>query len=127
MANWNEFCDNVSRTANKAAVKAGELGDAVKLKYKLHRAKGELAETYEKLGRLTYDQLHYGHDHAAEVGDLLTRIDSLREKIRRLSAAVAKEENAVYCANCGTKLEPEMTFCPGCGQKQQKAAASDEA
>lgn len=44
MANWNEFCDSVSRTANKAAVKAGELSDTVKLKYKLHQAKGELSE-----------------------------------------------------------------------------------
>ena len=65
MANWEKFRENMGRTANKAAVKAGELGDSMKLRYKLHRAKGELTELYEKLGRITYDQLHYSHDHAA--------------------------------------------------------------
>ena len=127
MANWNEFCNNVSRTANKAAVKAGELGDTVKLKYKLHQAKGELSELYEKLGKLTFDQLHFGHDHAAEVSELLPRIERTRDKIRRLAAAVAKEDNAVYCANCGTKLEPDMTYCPGCGTKQAKSEKAEKA
>ncbi len=125
MANWEKFRENMGRTANRAAVKAGELSDSVKLRYKLHRAKGELTELYEKLGRITYDQLHYSHDHAAEVSELIARITRQQEKVRRLSAAAAKEENAVYCANCGTRLEENMYFCPGCGQKQE-AAKSEE-
>lgn len=125
MANWEKFRENVGRTVNKAAVKAGEIGDSVKLRYKLHRAKGELTALYEKLGRITYDQLHYSHDHAEEVSGLIAQITRQQEKVRRLSAAAAKEENAVYCANCGTRLEENMYFCPGCGQKQE-AAKSEE-
>ncbi|MBQ2767891.1 MAG: hypothetical protein IJF49_07430 [Clostridia bacterium] len=125
MANWDNFRAGVNRTANKAAVKAGEFGDAVKLKYKLHRAKGELSESYESLGKLTYDQLKYNHDHAAEVSELMGRITRQREQIRRLSAAISKEENAVCCANCGTRLEENMLYCPGCGEKQTAAKAEE--
>lgn len=118
MANWDKFCDSVSTTANKAAHKAGELTDVMKLRYKLHQTKAELRETYEKLGRLTYDQLHFGHDRAVEIDKLLPQVGKLRDRIRRLTAAIAKEDNAVYCANCGTRLEPGMLYCPGCGLKQ---------
>ncbi len=119
MANWNEMKQNVSRTANKAAARAGELGDTIKLNYKLYQAKGELDCAYEKLGRLTYDQLHYGNDRTEDVGELVTRIGALRAKVHRLKTAIAKEGNAVFCANCGTKLEKTMIFCPGCGIRQK--------
>ena len=95
MANWEKFRENMGRTANKAAVKAGEISDTMKLKYKLHQAKGELAALYEKLGKLTYDQLHYSHDRTAEVSETVSAITRQQEKVRRLSAAAAKEENAV--------------------------------
>ena len=127
MANWDKFRDTVSTTANKAAVKAGELSDVVKLKYKLHQTKTELRETYEKLGRLTYDQLHFGHDRAVEIDKLLPQVGKLRDRIRRLTAAIAKEDNAVYCANCGTRLAPDMIYCPGCGLKQARPETAEAA
>ena len=122
MANWDTFYDSVSRTASKAATKAGELTDVMKLKYKLHQTKAELRETYEKIGRLTYDQLHFNHDRSAEIEKLLPKISKLHDRIRRLGAAIAKEDNAVYCAGCGTKLEQGMSYCPGCGQRQPTSA-----
>ncbi len=125
MANWNEIRDNVSRTANRAALKAGELGDTVKLNYKLHQAKGELSAAYEKLGRLTYDQLHYGHDHTKEVSDMVSRINTLRRRVRRLKEAIEGGENAVFCTACGTRLNPTMVYCPGCGLKQKKDTAEE--
>lgn len=125
MANWDKLRDTVSTTANKAAHKAGELTDVMKLKYKLHQTKTELRETYEKLGRLTYDQLHFGHDRAVEIDRLLPEVGKLRDRIRRLTAAVAREDNAVYCANCGTRLEADMTYCPGCGQKQPRPETAE--
>lgn len=125
MANWDKFCDTVSNTANKAAAKAGELTDVMKLKYKLHQTKTELRETYEKIGRLTYDQLHFGHDRAVEIDKLLPEVGKLRDRIRRLGAAIAKEDNVVYCANCGTKLESDMSYCPGCGQKQTRPETAE--
>ncbi len=125
MPNWDKVKDTVSRTADKAAVKAGEVGENVKLRYKLHQAKGELSETYEKLGRLTYDQLHFGHDRALEINQLLPTVGKLRDRIRRLSAAVAREDNAVYCATCGTRLAPDMAYCPGCGKPQPQAQTAE--
>ena len=125
MANWDKFRDTVSTTANKAAHKAGELTDVVKLRYKLHQARAELRETYEKLGKMTYDQLHFGNDRAVEIDKLLPEVGKLRDRIRRLAAAVAREDNAVYCANCGTRLSPDMTYCPGCGRKQARPETAE--
>ena len=119
MANWDKVKSRVSRTANKAAVRAGELGEELKLNYKLYQAKGELDCAYEKLGRLTYDQLHYGNDRTEEVRDMVTHIGTLRAKVHRLKAATAKEGSGMFCANCGTKLSGAMIFCPGCGIRQK--------
>lgn len=125
MANWEKFRDSVSRTANKAAAKAGELGETAKLKYKIHQAKGMLAELYEKLGRLSYDQLKYNVDHSDEAADLVLRIEKMQTRIQRLSAAAARENNAVYCTGCGTQLSGDMLYCPGCGMKQTSAQAAE--
>ncbi|MBR7184687.1 MAG: zinc-ribbon domain-containing protein [Clostridia bacterium] len=125
MANWDQFREGMSRTADMAARKAGEVGDAVKLRYKLHRARAELRDTYEKIGRLTYDQLHFHHDRALEINNLLPEVGRLRDQIRRLNNVIKGDENAVYCSNCGTQLTPEMDYCPGCGKPQPRPATAE--
>ena len=123
MANWEKIRTSVTRTANKAAVKAGELSESAKLKYKIHQAKGMLNELYEKLGRIEYDQRKFGLDRSEEAEELVLRIEKMHSRIRRLTAAASREDNAVYCTGCGTRLEGDMAYCPGCGMKQTSAQA----
>ena len=99
MASWNEIRDDVTRVANKAIKKTGELADSASLHIKLKVSEAKLSKAYEKLGKLTYKQLKSGDSQAEKISEAMATIDSLRAdaktiKIKLEEAKAAREEGA---------------------------------
>ena len=92
MATWNEFCSDVSRIANKAAKKTGELAHSASLRIKLENLKSKLSSSYEKLGRLTYKQLKTSVSQAEDISEVIATIDSLRAEISLVEKEIEDEK-----------------------------------
>ena len=88
MSSWEDFKNDASKVASKAAVKTGELADAAALKIKLQGLKRRLCEEYEKLGRLTYKASRT--DEQVDCESQLAVIDSLRQELKDL------EKNKIF-------------------------------
>jgi hypothetical protein len=86
MANWNEFLTGAKKTFNKAAVKVGEVADCAADSIKLEGLKIKLAEKYEELGRIVYEEVKSSKTNAARVGEKAAEIDALLAQIEELKA-----------------------------------------
>lgn len=52
----------------------------------------------------------------AEVTSLKGRLDKIKEEETQILGTQKKTAaGAVFCSNCGKKLDPEMRFCDSCG------------
>jgi len=92
MATWNEFCSDVSRIANKAAKKTGEIAHSASLRIKLENIKSKLSSSYEKLGRLTYKQLKTSVSQTEDISKVIETIDSLRAEIASIEKEIEDEK-----------------------------------
>ena len=84
MANWNEFLTGAKKTFNKAAVKVGEVADCAADSIKLEGLKIKLAEKYEELGRIVYEEVKSSKTNAARVGEKAAEIDAIIAQIEEL-------------------------------------------
>ncbi|MBQ9112066.1 MAG: hypothetical protein IJY08_00635 [Clostridia bacterium] len=96
MSNWNEFCSNVTRVANKTISKTEELAETASMHVKLRSLQSKRDELYEKLGKLTYKQLKAGLDMADEIAGMVADIDAVKSDIAAQKAKIekAKEDKA---------------------------------
>ena len=94
MANMNEIKTNVSRAANKAIKKTGELADIASMHLKLKSLERKLDGKYKDLGKLTYKQLKSGASQAEKIADTIVEIDTLREDIRLQKEKIEAEKQA---------------------------------
>ena len=98
MSGWNDFCDDVSRFANKAAKKTGELAHTASLRIKLEGVKNKLSSAFERLGRLTFKQIETEESQAEKIAKVMDEIKALREEEKRIIDQIEqdkakKEEN----------------------------------
>ena len=95
MVNWNELVSGAKKTFTKAAVKVGEVADSAADSIKLDGLKSKLAEKYEELGRIVYEEVKSSKTNAARVGEKAAEIDALLAQIEELKAKKngKKDEN----------------------------------
>ena len=94
MANMNEIKNNVSRAANNAIKKTGELADIASMHLKLKSLERKLEGKFTELGKLTYKQLKSGASQAEKIADTIVEIDTLREAIRLQKEKIEAEKQA---------------------------------
>jgi hypothetical protein len=93
MANWNEFLSGAKKTFNKAAVKVGEVADSAAESIKIEGLKIKLAEKYEELGRIVYEEVRSSKTNAERVGEKAAEIDALIAQIEELKAKKKKKKS----------------------------------
>ena len=100
MANWNEFLSAAKKTFNKAAVKVNDFADCAAESIKIEALKIKLSEKYEELGRVVYEEMRAEKadaekvgEKAAEVDDIIAKIEALKEsKKKRCEKECAAED-----------------------------------
>ena len=83
MAGWDEFKNDASKIISKAAVKAGEITDAMTASVRIQGIKLRLCEEYERLGRLAYKENRKNIDTSTESEEVMTKIDKLRADLKQ--------------------------------------------
>ncbi|MBO5883206.1 MAG: hypothetical protein J6Q78_02225 [Clostridia bacterium] len=105
MANMNNIKTNVSRVANKAIKKTGELADIASMHLKLKSLEHKLDSKYKDLGKLTYKQLKSGASQAEKIADTIVDIDAIREEIRLQKEKIEAEKQARKERKAAAKFE----------------------
>ncbi len=80
MAAWKEFCDDVNKLANKATAKISDAADTASLHIKLSKAKADLSEAYEALGRLVY----INDGNIEHIEEMTKEIDELELAVKKI-------------------------------------------
>jgi hypothetical protein len=91
MSSWNEFCQNVKKTATLAADKIGQTVDIATLQVKLSTAESKLDEAYAVLGQLAYNRTL---EQEVEEAQWNRAISAVAERIRICEDLKAQIANA---------------------------------
>lgn len=123
------FFDDVKKTAKKAidftSKKTEELSDKVNIKLAIHSAESKIEEHYSALGKLVYDAKANGANLEADIASEIDALNQLKAELKDLEVSLAKADNKVFCASCGTPIDAGAAFCPACGAKVEAPAPAD--
>ena len=105
----------VSRAADVATQKAGELADSTKLNLQIFDLNTEIEVLFKELGKIVY-LTHTGVEvEEAEVESKIARIDDKYAALAEVRARLAARKNCVKCPICGSDCEKDDAFCRHCG------------
>jgi len=105
----------VSRAADAATQKAGELADNTKLNLQIFDLSTEIDVLFKELGKIVY-LTHTGVEvDEAEVAAKIAAIDEKYAAVARVRAKLTARKNCVQCPVCGEDCEKDDAFCRHCG------------
>ena len=129
MSKWDNFCAKVSKVTNKAVKETNRLADIASLKLKLNSIEVKKAEEFEKLGRLTYDQLRNGIERNDEGAESISEIDRLIKQYdeiqKEIDALKSKKEKSAE-AQEKAEADTEPASAPKSEEEPQEATAEGE-
>jgi ribosomal protein L12E/L44/L45/RPP1/RPP2 len=105
----------VSRAADTASQKAGDLADTTRLNLQLFDLNTELELLFKELGKIVYLARTGVEVEDDELESKISRIDDKYAAIAEVRAKLAARKNTVRCPVCGTDCEKEDAFCRHCG------------
>ena len=94
MANWQKIKSSAKRIAKSAIKGTGEAADIASLHIRLKSLENKRDKEYEALGKLTYRQLKTGISQAEKIAPVVSNIDTVREKIKNVNAAIEEVKQA---------------------------------
>ena len=117
------FGDNVKKilteTAKIAVKKSGEVIETAKNKYSEFDIQSSVDSLYKELGKKVYD----GYKNDSDVSDTITMLcEEIDEKMSELDDVKTKSNKFSYgivCPGCSKTCEPDVMYCPQCGEKLQ--------
>lgn len=112
----NEITETMSKAAECASKKGGELLNRGKIRFALANLQSDLDELYEKLGKMRYEEISTGSVDAETEEKIISKIDSVMTDMEILKAELMTSGAAV-CPACGKSVKKNTSFCPYCGEK----------
>ncbi|MBQ8753080.1 MAG: zinc ribbon domain-containing protein [Clostridia bacterium] len=120
MGTFEDVLYKAKVAAENAGKKTGELVDQVRLKMDLAAAEKELAAAYEGLGRLVYEAHQKGEETASLIEGSAARVEELTEKATAIRQQIDEYNNVARCSGCGAANTEDALYCKQCGQKLEK-------
>ena len=120
MTTFEDVLYKAKSLAESAGKKTGELVDQMRLKMDVAQAEQKLAATFEDLGRLVYDAHRSGEDIAPLIEEYAARIEELTEKIASIRRQLDEYRNVARCSDCDTANDEDAVYCRQCGTKLEK-------
>ena len=90
----NSFIQGAKKATKKAANTTMELADIASLNLRLQGQSVKLSETYEKLGKLSYDKLANEADNADAIASVVEEIGKMIEGIENTKAEIKAKKKA---------------------------------
>jgi len=120
MGTFEDVLYKAKAVAETAGKKTGELVDQMRLKVDLTAAEKELAAVYEEMGRLVYEAYKKGEDTADSIEACRTRVEEQTEKIASIRQQIDEYSKVARCSGCGTTNTEDALYCKQCGQRLEK-------
>ena len=96
MADWNEIKHDIKKTAKGVGAELTKMGKSATAHLKLNSLKVELAELFEKLGRVSYESLRAEgrtDGETEKIANLLARIDEKKAQIAAVEVELAPKKD----------------------------------
>ena len=115
-----EKAKDVFETAYK---KADDVVSVQKQKFDITSLENKLSKDYEALGRLCYNEMQKGaFKDNQEFVALCESISGKTEQIKELKKDILKLKNKKRCPNCNGTVDKDAIYCNNCGEKIEEGA-----
>lgn len=106
--------------------KAQELGKISRINGRIKDLNRTIKDTYLQIGQTIYSE--HKDSPLPEVEALINKINDSFAEIKKYEAELEelKAPKGIECPNCGTILEEDAAFCTNCGSKIEPAEAKAE-
>ena len=134
------FFDKLKLHANKAKVGAVKIGkqayektsnvlNQTKLNFTISETENKVRDVYCEIGQTVYESYIANGCEDETFGELCAKIDNLMTEIESLREKVAELKADVKCAECGAYNKENAVFCSKCGAKlnEQREDTAPEA
>lgn len=115
--------ENAVNTARSAAKtvgkKAEEVLDLSRNKLSISELENDLEASYASLGMLYYNYLENGTTDPEKEQALVREIDEINAAIRELKENINEMRNRITCPACAAANDPQAVFCSQCGARLQ--------
>lgn len=115
--------ENAVNTARSAAKtvgkKAEEVLDLSRNKLSISELENKLEASYASLGMLYYNYLENGTTDPEKEQALVREIDGIHASVRELKENINEMRNRVTCPACAAANDPQAVFCSQCGARLQ--------
>ena len=121
MTGLDRLKDAAVALADAAVKTTGDLAQKGKKQVDMLALENKLSRAQRQLGALVYALDKNGEKNDAIVRQYINSIAEVEKEIAQLAQeqpAYQEDTNVmVYCPQCGTEVDPDAMFCPGCGGK----------
>lgn len=112
-----KIISDLKKTAISAAQKTGEMVEIGKLKIAVSNKKSKINDCYRDLGLALYTAQKQGSDEAEALNRIITDIDVLFAELGELEKELASLKSQKKCEECGELCDEDAVFCAKCGTK----------
>ena len=114
---FTEMKRSLESTGKQVAKKTKDFSESLQLKSKIAAEKDALETMYRSIGRQVYE--HATEEEAERFAEEFLSIQKTLKRKAELEEELAVLEGAVYCEECGAKLDRNAVFCSRCGSRVQ--------
>ena len=114
---FTEMKRSLESTGKQVANKTKDFSESLQLKSKIAAEKDALETMYRSIGRQVYE--HATEEEAERFAEEFLSIQKTLKRKAELEEELAVLEGAVYCEECGAKLDRNAVFCSRCGSRVQ--------
>ena len=114
---FTEMKRSLESTGKQEAKKTKDFSESLQLKSKIAAEKDALETMYRSIGRQVYE--HATEEEAERFAEEFLSIQKTLKRKAELEEELAVLEGAVYCEECGAKLDRNAVFCSRCGSRVQ--------
>ena len=117
------FWTELKKSGQEAAGKAKDLAEATRLQLAQQELERKLEQLYTQLGKSFYENVQVEEND--DFYELVQSITQLREEIASSREPQMLLKGGVRCVSCGTFMEADAIFCPGCGKQRELLKESE--
>lgn len=125
MAFFDEMKKSLSSTGKQVAKKTKEITDTYQLKSQIAAENEKIDKFCREIGRKVFEKAD-AEDEMRFAAEFEFIRDCLAKK-NELEAQLADMTGAVYCKECGAKIDKNALFCSRCGAKVEAEEKKEEA
>lgn len=108
---------NAKSAAEAVSKKAGQLMDASKLRISAAELNAKIGEGYEALGQYAYENCRALFAGDPEAVGKMAELDELKAQAAAIAKELNDKQNKVVCPVCGKQSPNTALFCANCGAK----------